>query len=83
MQKIIAVLIGLVIVGGIAWYIREPEVVEETDTTVVFDACAGFGHYAARKAMDLAMGLSKTAPDGLNFKVTGITGNRITAEVVP
>ena len=35
------------------------------------------------KAMDLAMGLSKTAPDGLNFKVTGITGNRITAEVVP
>ena len=35
------------------------------------------------KAMDLAMGLSKTAPDGLNVKVTGITGNRITAEVVP
>ena len=35
------------------------------------------------KAMDLARGLSKTAPDGLNFKVTGITGNRITAEVVP
>ena len=35
------------------------------------------------KAMDLAMGLSKTSPDGLNFKVTGITGNRITAEVVP
>ena len=35
------------------------------------------------KAMDLAMGLSKTVPDGLNVKVTGITGNRITAEVVP
>ena len=35
------------------------------------------------KSMDLAMGLSKTSPDGLNFKVTGITGNRITAEVVP
>lgn len=33
------------------------------------------------KAMDLAMGLSKTQPDGLNIKVTGITGNRITAEV--
>ena len=35
------------------------------------------------KAMDLAMGLSKTVPDGLNVKVTGITGNRITAEIVP
>ena len=34
------------------------------------------------KAMDLAMGLSKTQPDGFNIKVTGITGNRITAEVV-
>ena len=33
------------------------------------------------KAMDLAMGLSKTQPDGLSIKVTGITGNRITAEV--
>jgi hypothetical protein len=31
--------------------------------------------------MDLAMGLSKTQPDGFNIKVTGITGNRITAEV--
>ena len=34
------------------------------------------------KAMDLAMGLSKTQPEGLNVKVTGITGNRVTAEVV-
>ena len=34
------------------------------------------------KGMDLAMGLSKTQPDGFNIKVTGITGNRITAEVV-
>ena len=34
------------------------------------------------KAMDLAMGLSQTIPDGLNFKVTGMTGNRITAEIV-
>lgn len=33
------------------------------------------------KAMDLAMGLSKTQPDGLNIKITGIVGNRITAEV--
>ena len=33
------------------------------------------------KAMGLAMGLSKTQPDGLSIKVTGITGNRITAEV--
>ena len=33
------------------------------------------------KAMDLAMGLSKTQPEGFTIKVTGITGNRITAEV--
>jgi hypothetical protein len=33
------------------------------------------------KAMDLAMGISKTQPDGMNIKVTGIVGNRITAEV--
>ena len=33
------------------------------------------------KAMDLAMGLSKTQPEGFGIKVTGITGNRITAEV--
>jgi len=33
------------------------------------------------KAVGLAMGLSKTQPDGFNIKVTGITGNRITAEV--
>jgi len=34
------------------------------------------------KAMDLAMGLSQTTPDGLNFKVTGMSGNRITAEII-
>ena len=28
------------------------------------------------------MGLAQRSPDGLNFKVTGLTGNRITAEVV-
>jgi hypothetical protein len=33
------------------------------------------------KAMDLAMGLSQTQPDGFNIKVTGIVGNRITAEI--
>ena len=52
--------------GGASWAkvidpAAEPEVVEETDTTVVFDACAGFGHYAARKAMDLAIEKARKA----------------------
>ncbi len=34
------------------------------------------------KAQNLAMGLSRTAPDGFNFKITGLSGNRITAEIV-
>ena len=34
------------------------------------------------KSQALAMGLAQTSPDGLNFRVTGLTGNRITAEVV-
>ncbi len=34
------------------------------------------------KAQDLAMGLSRTAPDGFSFKITGLSGNRITAEIV-
>jgi hypothetical protein len=34
------------------------------------------------KSQALAMGLSQTSPDGLNFRVTGLTGNRITAEIV-
>ena len=34
------------------------------------------------KSQALAMGLAQTSPDGLTFKVTGLTGNRITAEVV-
>ena len=34
------------------------------------------------KSQDLAMGLSRTSPDGLNFKVTGLSGNRVTAEIV-
>ncbi|MEE8336350.1 MAG: hypothetical protein V3S48_07950 [Candidatus Neomarinimicrobiota bacterium] len=34
------------------------------------------------KAQALAMGLSRSAPDGLNFKVTGLSGNRITAEII-
>ncbi len=33
-------------------------------------------------AQALAMGLSRTAPDGFNFKITGLSGNRITAEIV-
>ncbi|MFQ6612615.1 MAG: hypothetical protein ACE5D2_05875 [Fidelibacterota bacterium] len=34
------------------------------------------------KAQDLALGLSRSAPEGLTFKVTGISGNRVTAEIV-
>ncbi|MFH1850971.1 MAG: hypothetical protein ABIA75_01360 [Candidatus Neomarinimicrobiota bacterium] len=34
------------------------------------------------KAQDLAMGLTRTAPDGFSFKITGLSGNRITAEIV-
>ncbi len=34
------------------------------------------------KSQDLAMGLSRTSPDGLNFKVTGLSGNRVTAEIL-
>jgi len=34
------------------------------------------------KAMDLAMGLSMTQPDGFNIKIIGVTSNRITAEIV-
>ncbi|NOZ04389.1 MAG: hypothetical protein GXO92_07275 [FCB group bacterium] len=34
------------------------------------------------KAQGLAMGLSRTAPEGFNFKITGLSGNRITAEIV-
>ena len=33
------------------------------------------------KAQALAMGLAQTSPDGLTIKVTGLSGNRITAEV--
>ncbi len=34
------------------------------------------------KAQDLAMGLTRTSPDGFDFKITGLSGNRITAEIV-
>ncbi|MBT3217323.1 MAG: hypothetical protein HN647_02375 [Candidatus Marinimicrobia bacterium] len=34
------------------------------------------------KAVNLAMGLSQTSPDGLSFKITGMTGNRLTGEIV-
>ena len=33
------------------------------------------------KAQALAMGLAQTSPDGLSIKVTGLSGNRITAEI--
>ncbi len=33
------------------------------------------------KTKDLAMGLTRTSPDGISFKVTGISGNRITLEI--
>ena len=33
------------------------------------------------KTKDLAMGLTKTSPDGISFKVTGVSGNRITLEI--
>jgi hypothetical protein len=35
------------------------------------------------KAQDLAMGLAQTSPDGMAIKVTGLSGNRITTEIVP
>ena len=34
------------------------------------------------KSQALAMGLSRTSPDGLDFKVTGLSGNRITVEII-
>lgn len=34
------------------------------------------------KSQALAMGLSRTSPDGLDFRVTGISGNRITVEII-
>ncbi|RMF07855.1 MAG: hypothetical protein D6762_06755 [Candidatus Neomarinimicrobiota bacterium] len=35
------------------------------------------------KAQDLALGLTQTSPDGMNIKVTGLSGNRITTEIIP
>ena len=46
------------------------------------DGVAEFEVEFEGKSQALAMGLSQTSPDGLNFKVTGLTGNRITAEIV-
>ncbi len=34
------------------------------------------------KAQDLASGLSRTAPEGLRFKITGLSGKRITIEIL-
>jgi LDH2 family malate/lactate/ureidoglycolate dehydrogenase len=39
----------------------EPEVVRETATTLLIDGNGGFGHYTARKAMDLAVQKAKQA----------------------
>ncbi len=46
------------------------------------DGVAEFEVEFEGKAQDLAMGLSRTSPDGLNFRVTGLSGNRLTAEIV-
>ncbi|MFQ6678287.1 MAG: hypothetical protein ACE5D0_08195 [Fidelibacterota bacterium] len=46
------------------------------------DGVAEFEVEFEGKAQALAMGLSRTSPDGLDFKVTGLSGNRITAEIV-
>lgn len=45
------------------------------------DGVAEFEVEFEGKAQALAMGLARTSPDGLTIKVTGLTGNRITAEV--
>jgi len=46
------------------------------------DGVAEFEVEFEGKSQDLAMGLASTSPDGLNFKVTGLSGNRVTAEIV-
>lgn len=46
------------------------------------DGVAEFEVEFEGKAQALAMGLSRSTPEGLNFKITGLTGNRITAEIV-
>ena len=45
------------------------------------DGVAEFEVEFEGKAQALAMGLAQTSPDGLSIKVTGLSGNRITAEV--
>ena len=45
------------------------------------DGVADFEVEFEGKAQALAMGLAQTSPDGLSIKVTGLSGNRITAEV--
>lgn len=45
------------------------------------DGVAEFEVEFEGKAQALAMGLAQTSPDGLTIKVTGLSGNRITAEV--
>ena len=45
------------------------------------DGVAEFEVEFEGKAQALAMGLAQTSPDGLSIKVTGLSGNRITAEL--
>ena len=46
------------------------------------DGVAEFEVEFEGKAQALAMGLSRTSPDGLDFKVTGLSGNRLTVEII-
>jgi len=46
------------------------------------DGVAEFEVEFEGKSQALAMGLSRTSPDGLDFKVTGLSGNRLTVEII-
>ena len=46
------------------------------------DGVAEFEVEFEGKLQALAMGLSRTSPDGLDFKVTGLSGNRLTVEII-
>ena len=46
------------------------------------DGVAEFEVEFEGKSQALALGLSRTSPDGLDFKVTGISGNRLTVEII-
>ena len=46
------------------------------------DGVAEFEVEFEGKSQALALGLSRTSPDGLDFKVTGLSGNRLTVEII-